>query len=93
MFIRSALGELTGRRETCREGGSPLGGLGLVSDLVQRDVREDRGLVLELIQEQLIRLVDRDGGKDDEREDTHQHVAADERPEQAWREQLFHSPS
>ncbi|OLC09517.1 MAG: hypothetical protein AUH39_04410 [Chloroflexi bacterium 13_1_40CM_67_9] len=61
-----------------------------VGDLGVRHLSEDQRLVGELGQDELIRLVDRDPHHDDERNDAHQHIPADERPQQAWREEPLH---
>ena len=87
------LGELPRGREAGHEARRVRREDGLVGDLVERDIGEDAGLVGELAQDQLVRLVDRDRDDHHERKDAHQHVSADERPEQARCEELIHSPS
>ena len=87
------LGELPRGREACHEARRVRREHLLVVDLVERDVGEDAGLIGKLAQDQLVRLVDRDRDDHHERKDAHQHVSADERPEQARCEELIHSPS
>ena len=87
------LGEVASRRNAGEQRRCSLREIGLVADLVLGDVCEDCGLIGELTEDEAIGLVDRDPDDHHERKDAHQHVSADERPQQTRREDLVHGPS
>ncbi len=88
-----SLSELARRRKAGNELRGVRRAVRLVLDLVQRHLGQDLRLVGELVQDEVVRLVDRDSDHNDKCEDAHQHVSADERPQEARREELIHSPS